>query len=67
MTNNQVNNYELARTYYTVGNFKQNDDGTEDLLKIDQRSAEILTKWLYKNITGIPMDTPGTFCERLWK
>jgi len=66
MTNNQVDSYELFKTYYTVGQFVANKDGSEKLKELDLISAKTLTNWLYECVAGIPMDYEGTFWERLF-
>ena len=65
MTNNQIDNYEFFKTYYTVGEVFEDDDG-KHLSELNLITAEMLTQWLYKSIAGIDIDYPGTFWERLF-
>lgn len=53
MTNNQLENYELFKTYYSVGQFETNEDGGEKLVKLNLSTASVLAEWLYESITGV--------------
>lgn len=66
MTNNQVDNYELFKTYYTVGQFTIDEDGEEKLSQLNLTTAKILTEWLYESVAGISLNYEGTFWERLF-
>ena len=61
MTNNVVDTYNLARTYYTIGNVNSENKVTN--LELD--TATVLGKWLYESITGYSLDYEGTFLEQL--
>ena len=64
MTNNMINTYGLTKTYYTIGTVI-NSNGQEKVTELVLDRAEILTKWLYKSIIGVPLDYEGTFWERI--
>jgi hypothetical protein len=63
-TNNRINSYELSKTYFTIGNIEKTGT-TEKITLLNLASAEVLSKWLYESIVGIPLDYEGTFWERL--
>src|ERR1044071_3062328 len=66
MTNNQINNYELFKTYYTVGRVVQGDDGIDRLEQLNLATAGSLTEWLYESITGVDINYEGSWFERLF-
>lgn len=66
MTNNQIDNYELFKTYYTVGEVINDGEGSERLTQLNLDTAKLLTEWLYEGITGIDINYEGTFWERLF-
>lgn len=66
MTNNQINNYCLYKTYYTVGEVETTDDGEQRLVQLNLATAKMLTEWLYQNITGVDMNHPGNFWQGLF-
>jgi hypothetical protein len=66
LTSNQINTYELYKTYYTVGRVIQDERGNEVLEELDLETAGILTEWLYESITGVNLNYEGTWCERLF-
>ena len=63
-TNNRINSYELSKTYFTIGNIEKTGT-TEKITLLNLASAEVLSKWLYESIVGIPLDYEGTFWERI--
>jgi hypothetical protein len=63
-TNNRINSYELSKTYFTIGNIEKTGT-TEKITLLNLASAEVLSKWLYESIVGVPLDYEGTFWERL--
>lgn len=63
-TNNLINSYELSKTYFTIGNIENSVNG-ERITLLNLASAEVLSKWLYEGIVGIPLDYEGTFWERI--
>lgn len=66
MTSNQVDNYELFKTYYTVGQFTTDESGVEKLTQLNLSTAKILTEWLYESVSGVSLNYEGTFWERLF-
>ncbi|MGV4413829.1 hypothetical protein [Chryseobacterium sp. T1] len=54
----------LAKTYYTVGQL-ENSNGTDKITSLNLNSAEILSKWLYKSISGTSLDYEGGWWEQL--
>ncbi len=64
MTSQRINTYGLSKTYYTVGSV-QNTTGTERIDLLNLSTAEVLSKWLYRSITGYDLDYEGTFWERI--
>jgi hypothetical protein len=63
-TNNRINSYELSKTYFTIGNIEKIGT-TEKITLLNLDSAEVLSKWLYESIVGVPLDYEGTFWERI--
>jgi hypothetical protein len=64
MTNNRINAYEFSKTYFTIGQIE--DKGTtERITNLNLDSAEVISKWLYRGITGVELDFEGTFWERI--
>jgi hypothetical protein len=66
LTSNQINTYELFKTYYTVGQVVQGKDGNDHLDQLSLATAGKLTEWLYESITGIDINDEGTWWERLF-
>jgi len=66
MTNNQIDNHSLFKTFYTVGNTIIDEDGVERLDKLNLDTAKVLTDWLYETITGMDLNYEGTIWERLF-
>ncbi|MBV8324981.1 hypothetical protein [Chryseobacterium sp.] len=64
MTAQRIDTYGLSKTYYTVGSV-QNATGGERINLLNLSTAEVLSKWLYRSITGYDLDYEGTFWERL--
>ena len=64
MTDNMIDVHNLARTYYTIGTVN-NVNGQEKVTQLNLDTAEVLGKWLYKRITGYPLDYEGTFLEKI--
>jgi len=65
MTSQRLDTYGLVKTYYTIGNIEKNNNGEERLTSLNLHTAEILSNWLYKSITGYGLDFEGTFWERI--
>ncbi len=65
MTSQRLDTYGLNKTYYTIGNIEKNSFDEERLTSLNLQSAEVLSNWLYQNITGIDMNYEGTFWERI--
>ncbi|KPE52917.1 hypothetical protein [Chryseobacterium indologenes] len=64
MTSQRIDTYGLSKTYYTVGSV-QNTTGQERISLLNLSTAGVLSKWLYRSITGYDLDYEGTFWERL--
>ncbi|NML69262.1 hypothetical protein HHL23_05575 [Chryseobacterium sp. RP-3-3] len=64
MTAQRINTYGLSKSYYTIGSV-QNSVGQERVNLLNLSTAEVLSKWLYRSITGYGLDYEGTFWERL--
>ena len=64
MTSQRINTYGLSKSYYTIGSV-QNSIGQERVNLLNLSTAEVLSKWLYRSITGYDLDYEGTFWERL--
>ncbi|WP_080779867.1 hypothetical protein [Chryseobacterium phocaeense] len=64
MTAQRINTYGLSKSYYTIGSV-QNSVGQERVNLLNLSTAEVLSKWLYRSITGYDLDYEGTFWERL--
>lgn len=64
-TSQRINTYGLSKSYYTIGNLKNNDDGEERIVLLNLATAEVLSKWLYRSIVGYDLDYEGTFWERI--
>lgn len=64
MTAQRINTYGLSKSYYTIGSV-QNAIGQERVNLLNLSTAEVLSKWLYRSITGYDLDYEGTFWERL--
>jgi len=62
--NNRINSYELSKTYFTIGNIEKTGTA-EKITLLNLASSEILSKWLYESIVGVPLDYEGTFWERI--
>ncbi|WP_027376221.1 hypothetical protein [Kaistella palustris] len=54
----------LAKTYYTIGQLDDNS-GKDKISSLNLDSAEILSKWLYKSISGVRLDYEGSMLEQL--
>ena len=66
MTNNQIDNYELSKTYYTVGKVIEDEQGGQRLSQLNLETAKMLSEWLYQSITGVDINHEGGFWERLF-
>lgn len=56
----------LDRTFYTIGELRQDPkDGKERVKNLNLESAQRVSKWLYKSITGYDVEYEGTFLEQL--
>jgi hypothetical protein len=64
MTNNRINAYNFSKTYFTIGKISSSGQ-TEKVTSLNLKSAENISKWLYKSIVGYPIDYEGTFWERI--
>jgi len=64
MTSQRINTYGLSKSYYTIGSV-QNSIGQERVNLLNLSTAEVLSKWLYRSITGYDLDYEGTFWEHL--
>jgi len=64
MTSQRIDTYGLSKTYYTVGSV-QNTTGRERISLLNLSTAAVLSKWLYRSITGYDLDYEGTFWERI--
>ncbi|MFJ1430637.1 hypothetical protein ACILE2_07535 [Capnocytophaga canimorsus] len=64
MTHQFLETNGMDKTYYTIGQL-QNVGGNDKIIALNLDAAEILSKWLYRNITGVSLDYEGTFWERL--
>jgi hypothetical protein len=64
VTSQRLDTYRLSKTYYTIGSI-QNHNGRERISLLNLDTAEVLSKWLYESIAGIPLDYEGTFWERI--
>ncbi|MDQ0782445.1 hypothetical protein [Chryseobacterium sp. W4I1] len=64
MTAQRINTYGLSKSYYTIGSV-ENSIGQERVNLLNLSTAEVLSKWLYRSITGYDLDYEGTFWERL--
>jgi hypothetical protein len=64
MTAQRINTYGLSKSYYTIGSV-ENSVGQERVNLLNLSTAEVLSKWLYRSITGYDLDYEGTFWERL--
>ena len=56
--------YKLAKTYFTIGNIEDVNE-VQKLRTFNTYTPNILSNWLYKSITGVPINYEGTFWERL--
>lgn len=65
MTSQRLDTYSLNKTYYTIGNLEKNAYGEERLTSLNLQSAEVVSHWLYQNITGYDINYEGTFWERI--
>ena len=66
MTNQKMDTYGLAKTFYTVGSVEKNQKGEDRLLELNLSTAKVLTDWLYESITNVSLDYEGTFWERIF-
>lgn len=68
MTNTQIDNYQLFKSYYTIGRIreKKDDEGNELIERLNLATAKMLTEWLYKGITKVDLNYEGTFWERIF-
>jgi hypothetical protein len=68
MTNTQMDNYQLYKSYYTIGKIgeKKDDEGNELIERLNLSTAKMLSEWLYKGITNVDLNYRGTFWERLF-
>jgi energy-coupling factor transporter ATP-binding protein EcfA2 len=66
MTSQRLDTYGLNMTYFTVGNIETNSNGNERLTSLNLQTAQVLTEWLYRSITGIDINYEGTFWEQLF-
>lgn len=64
MTNMRLNTFGLSKTFYTIGDV-QSKNGEQKIAMLSLATAEVLSKWLYESIHGLPLDYEGTFWERL--
>lgn len=64
MTAQRIDTYGLSKSYYTIGSIT-NSSGQEKISLLNLSTAEVLSKWVYKNIVGYDLDYEGTFWERL--
>ncbi|MEG2508798.1 MAG: hypothetical protein RSA74_05075, partial [Chryseobacterium sp.] len=64
MTNNLIHNFELSKTYFTIGKIEKLGN-EEKITLLNLGPAEILSNWLYESITGYPLDYEGTFWEKI--
>lgn len=64
MTAQRIDTYGLSKSYYTIGSVS-NSGGQEKISLLNLSTAEVLSKWVYKNIVGYDLDYEGTFWERL--
>jgi hypothetical protein len=65
MTSQRLDTYGLNKTYYTIGSIEKIGHGEERLTSLNLQTAEVLSGWLYKNITGYEINYEGTFWERI--
>lgn len=65
MSYSRLNTYNISKSYYTIGNIEKNEIGEEKLRTLNLHTAGLLSKWLYKSITGYDIDYEGTFGERI--
>ncbi|MDF0718594.1 hypothetical protein P0M11_01135 [Kaistella sp. PBT33-4] len=63
MTYQFLETNSLAKTFYTVGQL-ENTGGEDKIVALSLDSAELLSKWLYKNIAGQSLDYEGGFWEQ---
>lgn len=54
----------LAKTYYTIGQLEKTN-GEDKIVGLNLDSAEILSKWVYKSITGVSLEYEGGMWEQL--
>lgn len=62
MTYTAMDNYGLAKTFYTIGEI---DESTNRVTSLNLDRAQKLSEWLYESIVGYPLDYEGTFWERI--
>ncbi len=65
MTYKRLKTYNISKSYYTIGNIEKNNSGEEQLTSLNLHTAGILSKWLYKSITGFDINYQGTLWERI--
>jgi GTP-binding protein EngB required for normal cell division len=65
MTSQRLDTYGLNKTYYTIGNLEKNSTGEERLTSLNLQTAQVLSEWLYRSITGYDINYEGTFWERI--
>ncbi len=53
LTNGQLDAYELSKTYYTIGEISKDANNKDKLHGLNLKTAQLLTEWLYKSITGV--------------
>ena len=64
LTNQLINKLKLDKTYFTVIDFIIDDNEIRTPM-VNMASGSLLSNWLYKKITGFPLDYDGTFWERI--
>lgn len=64
MTSQYLDTFSFDRTHYTAG-IIHNEEGYEKIARLNLKSAENLSHWLYESIVGYPLDYEGTLWERI--
>jgi hypothetical protein len=64
MTSALLDRYKLSKTYFTIGSLENDTKGIERLKTFNTYTPKLLSNWLYKSITGYPIDYEGTFWEK---
>lgn len=60
MTYNALNTYKMDKTFFTIGNVEN-----QKITKLSLERAKTISNWLYKSISGKPLDYEGTFWEKI--